>query len=46
MKFLGPEMASHVKEIFRLAGVPVDFETVEITDTHDYDAVRKDKSYL
>lgn len=35
---LGPEMASHVKEIFRLAGVPVDFETVEITDTHDYDA--------
>jgi len=35
---LGPEMTSHVREIFRLAGAPIDFETVEIDSEANYDA--------
>ena len=35
---LGPEMTNHVKELFRLAGAPIDFETVEIDSEADYEA--------
>lgn len=35
---IGPEMSNHVCEIFRLAGVPVDFEIVDIKDKQEYDA--------
>jgi len=35
---IGPEMTTHVKEIFRLAGAPIDFETVEIDSQANYDA--------
>ena len=31
-------MTSHVREIFRLAGAPIDFETVEIDSEANYDA--------
>ena len=34
----GPEMTNHVKELFRLAGAPIDFETVEIDSEADYEA--------
>jgi len=35
---IGPEMTNHVKEIFRLAGAPIDFETVELGSAASYDA--------
>jgi len=35
---IGPELLNHVKEIFRLAGAPIDFETVEIDTKTNYDA--------
>jgi len=35
---IGPEMTNHVKELFRLAGAPIDFETVEIDSEADYEA--------
>jgi len=35
---IGPEMTNHVKELFRLAGAPIDFETVEIDTDANYDA--------
>lgn len=35
---IGPEMTNHVKELFRLAGAPIDFETVEINSDANYDA--------
>lgn len=35
---IGPEMTNHVKELFRLAGAPIDFETVEINTDANYDA--------
>jgi len=31
-------MTNHVKELFRLAGAPIDFETVEIDSEADYEA--------
>ena len=31
-------MTNHVKELFRLAGAPIDFETVEIDSEANYDA--------
>jgi len=34
---IGPEMMSHVKEVFKVAGAPVDFETVNLNPaTDDY----------
>ena len=34
---IGPEMMSYVKEVFRYAGAPVDFETVHLDpSTDDY----------
>jgi len=35
---IGPEMTNHVQEIFRLAGAPINFETVEIDSQANYDA--------
>ena len=32
---IGPEMMGHVKDIFRVAGVPIDFETVKLDSTTD-----------
>jgi len=32
---IGPEMMGYVKEVFRYAGAPVDFETVELDPTTD-----------
>ncbi len=38
---IGPEMMAHVKEVFRVAGAPVDFETVALDPTDDnYDDLR------
>lgn len=41
---IGPEMMGHVREIFRVAGAPIDFETVQLdpsTDNYDdlYNAI-------
>ena len=32
---IGPEMMGYVKEVFREAGAPVDFETVDLDPTTD-----------
>lgn len=32
---IGPELMSYVKEVFRYAGAPVDFETVDIDPNSD-----------
>ena len=32
---IGPEMMGYVKEVFRVAGAPVDFETVQLDPSAD-----------
>lgn len=32
---IGPEMMEHVRTVYKVAGVPVDFETVKLDPTTD-----------
>ena len=32
---IGPEMMGYVKDVFRVAGAPIDFETVNLDPTTD-----------
>ena len=44
---IGPEMMGYVKEIFRTAGAPIDFETVMLDpSTDNYDDLYNVRNFL